>query len=143
MLQKANTAPSVHDVWQFKIISAILDRYKQIEETEFLFSKELLMAKLLKLRTLMEAMRTANARLLKLYITPPEDAQLLSDCCLEALQKVVALAVYYDLPRASDPICGQLLALKSKPMFEILLAMRQADIQTDVIYNFMKILESV
>jgi hypothetical protein len=142
MLQRNTTEPNVHDIWQFKIIFAILDRYKQIQETEFLFSKELLKSIMLKFRTQMEAFFTDNVHLLKLYITPTDDKQHFNEFCIAVLQRLVSLVVYYDLPASSDPICRELRALKNKNSIEVLLMMRQQNIKTDVIYNLMKIISN-
>ncbi|GAB0094323.1 Anaphase-promoting complex subunit 1 [Sergentomyia squamirostris] len=99
ILKRINLRPSTQDIWQFKIIGAILRRTSSNSPQESLLSREILQSLELKLMACIETWSNDCSNLMKQFLFS-SNINFLQDGNLSTvtLTKLAILVVFYDLP---------------------------------------------
>ncbi|XP_062701630.1 anaphase-promoting complex subunit 1 [Aedes albopictus] len=90
------------ELWQFRIIAAIIAKRKSIAESDMLVSQDMLQSLVDRLNLRMEDMLKDSGHLIRSYVVgvDPERslADLLSELCNEGRMRIARLLTFYDLP---------------------------------------------
>ena len=128
------------DLWQFKILQAILDRHKPILESDVLISPDILQSLSNRVKTKMDQMLIENRHILEKFIVAGDGSlQDFSEFCADSLGKLAKLVMFFDLPfRLID--ANMLEHIKQLDFVQLLYGSREYQLETRVIYTISNIL---